>query len=193
MRAIVLAFLVLFSAVATLCGAVIMVYDLYSGGSNFMQGFTIFCLSSILLLVSIISYIVTKTLSNTEVLSEVLATFVANELKKESSANPLQGIFGNMFGGPGMPPNITTIKMGKMNEDGSITPLGESSTEDFIKNRDSILAKAFGFKGPEAQKKFEDMNLDELKVEEKKAVDSQQFELAAALRDLISEKEGNKE
>lgn len=187
-----LALLILFAAASAIFGAGIMINDLYTSGSNFMQGFQIFCLGSILFLVAVTSYIITKVLNNTEILADALAKIVANEINKSmENINPLQALFGQMGN---MPPGMGTIKVARMDEDGNITPMGESnfSSEELMKHRNEILAKAFGYKPENVKKKFEDMTLDELQSEEKKAVDGQQFELAAALRDLIEERKKNK-
>lgn len=195
--ALSLALLILFAAAGMVIGAGIMIYDLYSDGPNFMQGFTVFSLSSILFLVSITSFIVSKVLTNTEVIADVLSRFMAHEMKKELAAggNPLHQLFQNlgMGGGfPGMPGQMKgSIKMTGMDEDGNIIPLGErefNSPEEFIKHRNEILANAFGKHPGGAKKKFEDMTIQELESEEQKAIDSQNFELAAAVRDLIKEK-----
>ena len=197
MRAIffaaLLALLILFAAVSALFGGGIMVNALYTSGPNFMQGFQIFCLGSILFLIAVTSYIVTKILTNTEFLAEVLTKMVAKEINKaEGNINPLQAMFGQMGN---MPPGMGTFKVARMDEDGNITPIGESkfsTPEELMKHRHEILAKAFGYKPENVKKKFEDMTLAELESEEKKAVDGQQFELAAALRDLIEERKKNK-
>jgi hypothetical protein len=122
---------------------------------------------------------------------------MAHEMKKELSAggNPLHQLFQNlgMGGGefPGMPGMSGSIKMSSIDEEGNITPLGEkefSSPEEFLKYRNEILQKAFGKKPGSTKKKFEEMTVSELEAEEKKAIETQDFELAAAVRDLIKEK-----
>lgn len=198
--ALSLALLVLCSAAGIVFGAGTMIYDLYSGGSQFTTGFYIFSLSSILFLVSIASFMISKVLTNTEVIADVLAKFLANEMKKElaASGNPLHQLFQNMGMGrgfPGMPGMSGSIKMSSIDEDGNITPLGEkefSSPEEFIKYRNEILQQAFGKKPGNTKKPFEEMSITELEAEEQKAIDSQEFELAAAVRDLIKEKKKGK-
>lgn len=195
--ALTLALIMTFAAVSSICGIGIMVYDVYSSGNNFMQGFTIFSLGSILFLVGITSYIVTKILTNTEILADVMTKFVENELRKEENPiNPMESIFGNMFKSnlPGLPGQIT-VKTAHLDKNGNLIETGEekfSSTKDFINHRNEILARAFGSTQEQHKKKFEDMDLEELRNEEKNAVDAQSFELAAALRDLINEKEKKK-
>lgn len=186
--AISLALLVLFSAISAFVGAGIMIYDLYSGGSNFMQGFNIFCLGSILFLVSVTSYMITKTLTNTEILADVMSKYIANEMAKEMKVNinPLQQLFGGGFP-PGMNMGTGSIKLSSIDKDGNITPLGErefNNPEELLKYRNEILNKAFGAKP--GKKQIQDMSTEELKEEEKKAVDNQQFELAAAIRDVLN-------
>jgi hypothetical protein len=190
--AITLAFVVLFSAVSTLVGASIMVYNLYTGGPGFMHGFEVFCLSAILFFTSTTAYIATKILTNTDVIADSMIKFFEHEMRKEEvGMNPLQALFGKM-GLPGM--GAGSIKMARMDEDGNITPLGEktvSSPEELIKHRDELLFKAFGAKP--GKKDIKEMSLEELEIERQQAVDSQKFELAAAIRDLIEEKKRKKD
>lgn len=157
-----------------------------------MHGFTVFTLSAILFFASTTAYIVTKILTNTDILADSMVKFLEHEMDKEDSGvNPLQALFGKM-GLPGM--GAGSIKMARMDEDGNITPLGEksfSSPEELIKHRDELLAKAFGSK-PD-KKKIQDMSLEELQAEEIKAVGAQDFELAAAIRDLMEEKKKKKD
>lgn len=197
--ALTLALIIAFGAISSAIGVGFMIYDIYSGGNNFMQGFTIFSLGSILFLAGTTSYIVTKTLTNTEVLADVLARFIENEMRKEDGSiqNPIQSLFGNLFGPGNLPgiPGQGTIRMATIDKDGNFKDLGEekfSSPEEFLKHRNDILNRAFGGKQEQDKKKFEDMTLEELRTEEKQAVESQSFELAAALRDLINEKENKK-
>lgn len=189
--ALILALIVLFSGVSAIFGLGIMVYDLYSGGNEFMHGFTVFCLGAILFFTSTVAYIASKILTNTDIIADSMIKFIENEMQKEVEQNPLQALFGKM-GLPGM--GSGSIKMARMDEDGNITPLGEKtfgSHEEMIKHRDELLHKAFGFKSD--KKKIQDMTLEELQAEEIKAVGSQNFELAAAIRDLMNEKKNKKD
>jgi hypothetical protein len=193
--AITLLLTVVFSIISAAVGLGIMAYDLYSGGSQFMHGFTVFSLGAILFFVSTTAYIATKILTNTDILADSMIKFFEHEMGKEEAGlgmNPLQALFGKMgMGLPGM--GAGSIKMARMDEDGNITPLGEktfSSHEELIKHRDELLQKAFGAKP--GKKDIKEMSLEELEVERQQAVDSQKFELAAAIRDLIEEKKKNK-
>lgn len=183
-----LALIVLFAGISTIFGSAIMAYDLYSGGPNFMQGFIVFCLGATLFFSASIAYIVTKTFNNTDTISDSLIKLL--EFLNESNqppANPLQDLFSKF--GMGMPGLNGTIKTSIMNEDGTITPLGEK-TFSSNQERDDIIFKAMGTRP--GMKDFKDMTIPELQAEEKKAVDSQNFEVAAAIRDLMNEKNNNK-
>jgi len=195
--AIMMALIILFSGITALTGVGMMVIDIATNGHNLIKGFEVFSLSMILLFVTITSYITTKILTGTDVLVDVMTRFLDNEISK-SNKNPInnsiQSLFSNL-GGLGGFQGTTSIQIGKMDEDGNITPMDEqtfSSTEEFMKHRDEILAKAFGHKPTEVKKKLADMSVEELKVEEKKAVDKQDFELAAAIVNLIEEKKKDK-
>jgi hypothetical protein len=168
MYALGLALLILLSAAGAVVGLGLMIYSLLTDKTSFLQAFEVFSLSSILFLVCIASYMIAKILTNTEVLSQVMAKFIQNEMTK--SINPLAGLFGGM--GLGMP-KIITLDESQF-----------SSPEEFHKHRDEILGKVFGNKA----KNLNDLTIDELKLEEKKAVDNQDFELAAAIISLIEEK-----
>jgi hypothetical protein len=187
MRALIFAALLgltlIFSLASAVFGVFIMFSSITNSSADLMQGFTIFCLGTILFFVTSIAYIVTKILTNTDVLTDVLTKMLLREQNNAQPVNPFQALFGH--GGMG------TIKVAGVDENGNITPMGESqfnSTEDLLKQRNDILAKAFGWKPETSKKKFEDMTMTELESEEKKAVDGQQFELAAALRDLIEQR-----
>ena len=183
-----LALLILFLAISAVAGLGMMVVDFYTGGGKMMQGFEVFTLGAILFFVCSTAYIVTKILASTEVIVDTLTKFVEHEISK-TKINPLQSLFGGL--GSMAFPGQTTIKIGSIDEDGNITPLDEtkfSSKDDFIKYRNSILSEAFGQKPADIKKKLEDMTIEELKEEEKKAVDKQNFELAAAIINIIEEK-----
>jgi len=187
--AIMMALIILFSGITALAGVGMMVIDIATSGHNLIKGFEVFSLSMILLFVTITSYITTKILTGTDVLVDVMTRFLDNEISK-SNKNPInnsiQSLFSNL-GGLGGFQGTTSIQIGKMDEDGNITPMDEQtfhSTEEFMKHRDEILAKAF----KNNSKKLEDMTINELREEEKKAVNMQNFELAASIVNLINEK-----
>lgn len=176
--------LLLCTIAGTITGVGIMIYDLLSGGDNFMQGFTVFSLSATLLLVTVIAYMVSKLMTASQKIADVLEKTLQDEMNHEhpSTFNPLEAFFRmGAFPGQG------TIKMATIDENGNFIPLGEkqfSSHEELIKHRNDILSKSF----QNAPKKLEDMTNEELKQEEKKAVDSQNFELAACIVNLIQER-----
>jgi len=181
--ALTLALIVLFSGIAAIFGVGIMAYDLYSGGPNFMKGFTVFCLSTTLFFSTTVAYMITKIITNTDTIAESLIRLVEHVEQNQQPINPLQALLGK-FGiqsmtGPG------TIKTSIFKSDGTITPL-EEKTFNSNKERDEIILKAFSSKP--GKKSIHEMTITELKDEEKKAVDSQDFELAIAIRDLMNEK-----
>jgi hypothetical protein len=187
--ALAIAGIILGSIVGAFTGAGIMIYDIYSDGPNFMKGFELFSLSSILLLVTVSAYMLTKVLTASEVMANIMGKYLQNEMVKEiekNIANPQTNPLAAFFG-MGNFPGQGTIKMATMDEHGNIVPLGErtfSSPEELIKHRNDILNNAFG----NAPKKLEDMTIEELKAEEKKAVENQEFELAACIVNLIQER-----
>lgn len=182
--------LTLFLSAATIISGLCLMGDyLINGGSRGMQGFELFSLGAILFIVILSGYMLSKILSYTEVMVDTLTTLVDHTISKSgpNPINPLEALFGQM----GLP-GSGTIKMAKMDEDGNIIPFMSkefNNKEEFIKHRDEILSKALGGTN---KKKVEDMTLEELQVEEKKAVSTQDFELAACIRDAINEKTKNK-
>lgn len=186
--ALLLAVMVFCAGATAVVGFGIMIWDLYSGGPNFMTGFNVFFLGAILFFVSTTSYIITKVLTNTEILSDVMSRFLANEMQKGPNQNPLQNLFSQM----GFPGATTSIKVARMDEDGNITPMSEAdfdSADEMLKHRDEILSKLFGNNPIERKKKIQEMTIEELQAEEKKAVSVQDFELAAAIKNLLDEKQ----
>lgn len=171
--ALSIALLLLISAAGAIIGLGQMVHAILTDKTNFLQAFEIFSLSTILFVVVLTSYMIAKVLTNTEIIAEVMTKFIQNEMAK-NSFNPMQGI-QNLLG-MGMP-KIITLDESQF-----------SSSEEFQKHRDELLRKAFGYNPGDVQKKLEQMSIEELKIEEKKAVDNQNFELAAAIVSLIEEK-----
>lgn len=160
--ALSLALIMLSSAIAGLTGIFIMGVDLYTGGDNFMHGFTVFSLGTILFFVCTTAYIATKVLTNTEVLANTMTKYIEYEIGKQTVANPFQ-MFGQFSG--------STMEIININRPGSM---------------EDMLGNIFGHR-PEV-KTMDQMSVDELKTEEKKAVDSQDFERAATIRELIEAK-----
>jgi hypothetical protein len=187
--ALTLALVILFAGISAMFGIGIMIYNLYSSGPNFMQGFTVFCLGATLFFSGTVAYIVTKILTNTDILADSLVKLIEHQEQHSGpQMNPLQALFQKFgmqgMGGPGI------IKTSLINEDGTITPLEEKKFSS-NKERDDIIFRAFNSKP--GKKNIQDMTIQELKDEEKKAVESQNFELAAAIRDLMNEKNNNKD
>lgn len=192
-----LAVLVFASAITSLISFGSIIVNFYQG-EPVMNSFQVFALSTILFLVSVISYIVTKTLTNTELMAKVLAEQLERQLEKEMEENSkrmggpniLSSLLGGMMGGPGQ----TSVSITAFDKNGNAISMGDKTfdnPEELIKYRDEILEKYFG-KKPAGKKEMKDMTVEELKAEEKKAVDNQDFELAAAIKSLIDEKKSGK-
>jgi hypothetical protein len=176
------------SFAASITGIVFMVSDLVTHNGNFFQGFQIFALGTILLMATIAAYTQAQILNNTKIIGEALAEYMTHQMNKEQAGGGLPNLASILGGGF---PMHGMLKMSRMDENGNIVPFMEkefNSPEEFIKYRNEILTKAFGFKPEETEKKLEEMSIEELKLKEKEASDNQKFELAAMIRDLISKK-----
>lgn len=186
--ALTLGVIIIFSAICSVTGAGIMIYDLIVPGPNFMMGFNIFCMSTILFFVAITAYMVTKLLTSTELIADVLTSLIENELAKEQkNTNPFQAMLNNL----GLP-GSGSVKVARIDKDGTITPLTEgnfSNADEMVKQRDEILTRFFG--ATPGKKDIKNMTLEELQEEEKAAVAAQNFELAAAIRDVMKNKNSN--
>lgn len=170
------------SIVGTIVGLLMMTYQLYTGKYEFLPAYTTMVISLVLFIVTVIAYMITKVMTSTEIIAESLIKLV--ELESDNAPqNSLDALFGGLMSGPG------TIQVSHINEDGKMTPFEEkqfSTPEEFINYRNELVVKALSKDG--GKKRLEDMSIDELKNEEKKAVDSQDFETAAAILSLIEEK-----
>ena len=194
--------LILFSIIAELAGLYIMIHDAVDGGGEFMKGFTLFSLGTIMFICTSIAYLVTKAIANTEKIADALADLISHTIDKEAQAaggfnpsgiNPLMDLFKQF---PGSNIGSTTINVSSIDEEGNISPMMTKTfdnPEEFLKHRDEIFAKAFGTQPKDAKKKIDDMSIEELKIMEKEAVESQNFELATAIRDCIKQKSANKD
>lgn len=181
--ALILFAVILFSGLAAIAGASIMTYDLYSGGPNFMKGFTIFCLGSILFLATIISYSLSKLITNNELLTDTMIKFVENEIDKVQAQAP------NAFGPNGGIPFPFGSSTMTFNIDPANPESGSGITENFSSK--NLMDVFFGgMKPPVEQKKLEDMTIEELEVEKLIAVKAQLYTKAAEIRDLIQKKKG---
>ena len=172
-----------------------MVINTINHTNDFMTGFTLFSLGTILFISISITYLITKANQNLN----IIADLINHTLKKDAidstkgvfnvSGNPLMDLLKGNFPGGGF--GSTTINVSSIDEQGNISPMLTKtfgSPEEFLKQRDEIFARAFGTKPDEVKKKIDEMSIDELKEKEKEAVDSQKFELAAAYRDAINRK-----
>lgn len=188
--------LLLFAFIAEIAGVYIMVHDVITGGNEFMKGFTLFSLGTLIFICTSIAYLVTKTIANTEKIANALADLIDHTLDKEAQAaggfkmpgNPLMDLFKKF---PGMNMGSTTINVSSIDEEGNISPMMTKTfdnPEDFLKHRDEIFAKAFGTQPKDAKKKIDDMSIEELQEKEKEAADAEKWELAAAYRDAIDRK-----
>lgn len=180
--ALILFAVILFSGIAAITGASIMVYNLYSSGPNIMTGFTIFCLGSILFLATIIAYSLSKLITNNELLTDTMIKFVEHEIDKVQGPNAFGPNGGMHF--PFETRTITFNTDPTNLEAGS----GSGSTENFTgKNLMDVFFG--GMKPPIEKKKLEDMTIEELNIEKNIAVGSQDYSKAARIRDLIQKKE----
>jgi hypothetical protein len=188
--------LLLFAIISEVAGLYIMIHDVISGGNEFMKGFTLFSLGTLIFIGTSIAYLVTKTIANTEKIANALADLIDHTLDKDAQAagvfntgpNPLMDLFKKF---PGMNMGSTTINVSSIDEEGNISPMVTKTfdnPEDFLKHRDEIFAKAFGTQPKDAKKKIDDMSIEELQTKEKEASDAEKWELAAAYRDAIKRK-----
>lgn len=161
--ALSLGLIMLFSALSAIFGLGIMLVDLYTSGENFMQGFTVFFLGTICFFVCTIAYICTKISGSLEIISESLIRNKFDSLKDMFSTQSTLT----------SPPNIkvTNIEEGALSEE--------------------LLRVLFG-EGKTAKKELVDMNLEELEIEKNKAIDSQDYEKCAHIRQLIKNKTNKK-
>lgn len=157
-----LALLLIFAFFAEAAGAFIMVYDIYTGGPNFMKGFTMFGLGAILFLSCVTCFAVLKNLSLTEAIAQHLYTQATS-----NRVNPLQALFSNFS---------------------SMPIIHFSSEEEFNKHKDEVLGKSYGQNSADMKQKLEKMSVEELKNQEQQAVQNQDFELAALIIQLIQQK-----
>lgn len=183
------------TAIISLIGFASFIYKVWHG-QDYMESFQLFSLSAILCITSITAYIVIKILTSTELIGDILQKFFELHIHKNDPKpkdpdimNLIQGLFSG-----GLPDvNVTgRISVSSFDNDGNETSLGDKSfnnQNEFIKYRNELLGKDFRFTQKDMSKKLENMSIEELKKEENKAIDTQNFELAGAIRDIIKEKE----
>lgn len=163
--ALSLGLIMLFSALSSVFGIGIMLVDLYTSGENFMQGFTVFFLGTICFFVCTIAYICTKISSSLEIISDSL---IRNQFESLKDMFSTQSTLTNS-------PQIQVTNI----EDGALS--------------EELLRVLFGKgKAATAKKELVDMTLEELEIEKNKAIDSQDYEKCAHIRQLIEEKNKNK-
>jgi hypothetical protein len=189
--------LVLFSASMSVYGIYSMISDAFNNG-DIGRGFLFFSLGTILIGVAAILYTLGAVLENLKSINTSLIPMILQGQGGGQPKNPFEDLMNQIKNqvdrNTGIPkdfPLSGSMTIAKMNEDGTITPLEKrefSSPEEMRQFRDEMLNKAFANKN----KKLEDMSVQELEAERVKAVDEQDFELAAAIRDLINQKEDTK-
>lgn len=189
--------LILFSASMAGYGIYTMISDLFNGG-DIGRGFLFFSLGTIIIGVSAILYTLGAVLENLKnINTSLIPMILQGQGGNNKPANPFEDLLNQIKSQVGRNPDMPdfplsgSMTIAKMNEDGTITPLEKrefSSPEEMRQFRDEMLKKAFANKN----KKLEDMSVQELESERVKAVEAQDFELAAAIRDLINQQEGTK-
>lgn len=156
------------SFIAAITGAVIMVYDTVIHGNQFMKGFELCGIGSILFVVSISAYIISENQTTLNKIAYSLGDFLQYDMQRE---NELRHV----------------LQMLQMQNSGL-----DNHQFDSIEERDKVIANAMGLKLENAQRRIELMSIDELNDARLQAVADQSFEYAAALRDAIIAKKGKK-
>lgn len=183
--------IVLLAGSAAVGGIVIMISSLITGHEGFLQGMELFFLGFISFTVTAIAYSAMKILKNTDIIADALAKTLDELDRQKFQSNPLQNLFAGGLGIPGFPemPTTGTIRMAKMDKDGTITPIGEkefNSHEEFLKYRDDLINNAI--QGKDGKKTVAEMTLEELEAELVIALAEQDYNLCAAIRDAIKDK-----
>lgn len=190
--------LILFSLVADVAGVYIMISSAVNRTNDFMTGFTLFSLGTLIFFAVSITYLITQANTSLNLIAETLANFIDHSLDREAAeatggfkvpSSPLMDLLKGKF--PGGNFGQTTINVSSIDEDGNISPMITKTfdnPEDFFKHRDEVIAQAFGTQPKDVKKKIDEMSIEELQEKEKEAAASQKFELAAAFRDAINRK-----
>lgn len=186
--------LILFSTSMAGYGVYSMFSDVINGG-DLGRGFMFFSLGMLIVGVAAILYTLGVIIENLKRVNENLILQMQGNQNPGQGQNPLVD-FMNQFKDKmtedgGEFPLSGSMTIAKMNDDGSITPIEKrefNSPEELKNLKEEMLKKVFAKK----DKKFEDMSIQELESERDKALGEQDFELAAALRDLIKNKEDSK-
>lgn len=190
--------LILFSLISEVAGIYLMIASAVNHTNDFMTGFTLFSLGTLIFLGVSIAYLITKAQASINIIADALADFIDHTLDKEAAeatggfrvpANPLMDLLKGKF--PGVNFGQTTINVSSVDEEGNISPMMTKTfdnVEDFFKHRDEIIAQTFGTQPKDVKKQIDDMTIEELQEKEKEAAAAQKFELAAAFRDAINRK-----
>lgn len=168
LSALAIGFVLLGSFIAAITGASIMVYDVVTNGNQFMKGFELCGIGSILFVVSISAYIISENQTSINKIAHSLGDFLQYDIQRE---NELRHV----------------LQMLQMQSAGLDNHEFENEQE-----RDQVIASAMGLKLENAQRRIELMSIEELNEARVQAVVDQQFEYAAALRDAIIAKKGKK-
>lgn len=183
---------ILFSAGTALVGIGKMILSLIQE-TSVLPGLELFFLGSILFTVTLIAYTAVKILNNTDIIATSL-TQVLESMDGPERINPLEQLFGGGGFPGGFPMGSGTMRIARMDKDGTIHNIGErefNSHEEFLKYRDELINKARGESS--GKKPVSEMTLEELESERIAAEAKQDFELCAALRNAIEEKKKKKD
>ncbi|MCC7514216.1 MAG: hypothetical protein IT212_05965 [Bacteroidia bacterium] len=165
--------IMLFSLGTAATGAGIMIYDAVKHGTDFMKGFELFGIGSILFIVTLSAYMISDISNNVKTIASSLADYMESELNEEESNSPMF-MFRAMQTFASSPQNSFESK------------------EKFLDHRNEAivnhLVNNMGLNQENAKRKFEIMSLEELQSEKAKAEGEQNYELAAMFRDAIEEK-----
>jgi hypothetical protein len=154
------------SFISAVTGAAIMVYDIVTHGDQFMKGFELCGIGSVLFIVSISAYMISENQTSLNNISHSLGDFMQYDIDRE---NELRHV-------------IQLLQIQNNNTH-------EFQTEE---ERDQVIANAMGLKLENAKRKIEIMSVEELNEARAQAVSNQEFEYAAALRDAIQRKKEKK-
>lgn len=191
---------IILGAISAIFGIYKMIADVSHGG-ELINGYMYFSLGVILCLSMLTIYSIGALTEAVKILGDLMfkqaqKSMVSNLFgggapQDNSGEHPLTQLFKKIaedskngeFG-------TGKIKITKLDKDGNIHHLGErefKSHDELIKFRDEVLSGEFG-----KDVNIKDMSIEQLQKEELKAVMKQDFELAAAVRDLILEKQSKK-
>lgn len=166
-------------------GSLIMAYNLFTGGNDFTHGFIYFSLGFILAIGIVCLYTLTQILDSNKELANAVTELLLNAIDKNKKDNPINSLFGSI----GVPLSgiIKTYRTDTAGNPVS-SEINFNSQEEYFAHRDAIIAKLFGLESTEVKHTLEDMTIEDLQKREQQAVDNQDFESAAAIRDAIDRK-----